>query len=418
MNPAPAMAPVQARERISTIDILRGLALFGILTANMRGFNAPLAVYDNISQLFGSVHDRMAQTFVDLVFQGKFITLFSFLFGLGFAIQMTRAEERGSSVAFYRRRLLILLAIGCIHAWLIWSGDILIAYALTGFVLFFFRNKSQDSIARTALSFFAGMLLTITGFYIAAKLGFKAPMSGDDGPKPADVQHAIAAYRSGSYLDMLRQRWSEWRDIAGVLPMIVAFVLPRFLAGLWVWRSGLLQNVPLYLPKVRQVWRWSLGAGIALNAIVFSTSMWFDMSKGVSNLPGLLHELANAIALPVIACFYACSVLLAVQRPTWRAKLEPFGAVGRTALSNYLLQSLVFTWLYRLTGLYGKVGPAMGLIPTVVFFSLQVPLSVWWLRHYQFGPAEWVWRSLTYGLRQPMRKRPEQQIYSAAVSSE
>jgi uncharacterized protein len=414
MNRAPAMTPVSTRERIGVIDILRGLALFGILTANMRGFNAPLAVYDNISFLFGGLYDRMGQSFVDLVFQGKFITLFAFLFGLGFAVQMTRAQERGISVAFYRRRLLVLLGIGCIHAWLIWSGDILIPYALTGFVLLFFRNKSQRDIARTALSFYAGLLVTLIGFYIAAQFGIKGPMSGD-APKPQDVQHAIAAYRDGSYFDMVRQRWSEWRDIAGVLPLILCFVLPRFLAGLWVWRSGLLQDVPLYLPRVRQVWKWSLAAGIALSAIVFSTSMWFDMSKGVTNLPGLIHEIANEIALPTIACFYACSVLLAVQSPEWRVRLEPFGAVGRTALSNYLLQSLVFTWLYRLTGLYGKVGPAMGLIPTVVFFSIQVPLSVWWLKRYQFGPAEWVWRSLTYGARQPMRKQTDAPVFRAAA---
>src|SRR3979409_1414672 len=105
MNPALAMTPVSTRERIGVIDILRGLALFGILTANMRGFNAPLAVYDNISFLFGGLYDRMGQSFVDLVFQGKFITLFAFLFGLGFAVQMTRAQERGISVAFYRRRM-------------------------------------------------------------------------------------------------------------------------------------------------------------------------------------------------------------------------------------------------------------------------------------------------------------------------
>jgi uncharacterized protein len=156
---------------------------------------------------------------------------------------------------------------------------------------------------------------------------------------------------------------------------------------------------------------------MALNAIVFSMSMWFDMSKGVSNLPGLVHELANQTALPVIACFYACSVLLAVQNPSWRCRLESFGAVGRTALSNYLLQSLVFTWFYRLTGLYGTVGPAIGLIPTVVFFSIQVPLSVWWLKRFQFGPAEWVWRSLTYGKRQPLRKRPETAPFAPAGTS-
>src|SRR5882762_9213530 len=111
------MTPVAAGERIDTIDILRGLALFGILTANMRGFGAPELVYFNIGELFKGKADQFVQGFVDLFVQGKFITLFAFLFGLGFAVQMTRAEERGKSVSFYPRRLLVLMCFGLLHAW-------------------------------------------------------------------------------------------------------------------------------------------------------------------------------------------------------------------------------------------------------------------------------------------------------------
>src|SRR3982751_2740016 len=124
--PAPSMTPTSAGERIDVIDILRGLALFGILMANMRGFNAPDDVYGGygINKLFHSNLDWIAQAIETTVFQGKFITLFSFLFGLGFAVQMSRARERGRPVSFYPRRLAILLVIGLVHALLIWFGDV------------------------------------------------------------------------------------------------------------------------------------------------------------------------------------------------------------------------------------------------------------------------------------------------------
>jgi uncharacterized protein len=113
---------------------------------------------------------------------------------------------------------------------------------------------------------------------------------------------------------------------------------------------------------------------------------------------------AEQISIPAMACFYACLVLLLMQSEAWRAWLRPFGAVGRMALTNYLVQSLFFTWCYRLTHTFGKVGPAIGLIPTFLFFAAQILISVWWLERHQFGPAEWLWRSLTYGKWQSMRR--------------
>jgi hypothetical protein len=98
---------------------------------------------------------------------------------------------------------------------------------------------------------------------------------------------------------------------------------------------------------------------------------------------------AEQISIPAMACFYACLVLLLMQSEAWRAWLRPFGAVGRMALTNYLVQSLFFPWCYRLTHTFGKVGPAMGLIPTFLFFAAQILISVWWLERHQFGPAEW-----------------------------
>jgi uncharacterized protein len=115
-------------------------------------------------------------------------------------------------------------------------------------------------------------------------------------------------------------------------------------------------------------------------------------------------QLVGQIGVPAMAAFYGSSVLLLVLNDRWQARLSPFGALGRMALTNYLVQSIVLHNFFWLTGLYGRVGPAIGLIPTFVLYAAQVKFSVWWLERYQFGPAEWLWRSLTYGSRQPMRR--------------
>ena len=136
-----------AAERILYIDILRGMALFGILAANMRGFDAPADVYGNIKVLFHGRADMIAQGFIDIFIQGKFVTLFSFLFGLGFAVQLTRAEARGAKfMSFYPRRLAALALFGLIHGLLIWWGDILFTYALAGTLLLLFRKRAQKTL--------------------------------------------------------------------------------------------------------------------------------------------------------------------------------------------------------------------------------------------------------------------------------
>src|SRR5271156_5809567 len=141
------VGPVSLSERILFIDVLRGMALFGILAANMRAFFAPLDAYGTIGLLFHSRVDVWAQGFIDLFIQGKFISIFSFLFGMGFAIQMSRAEARGARfMGFYPRRLLALALFGLIHGMLIWAGDVLLTYAVSGAILLLFRKRQQKTL--------------------------------------------------------------------------------------------------------------------------------------------------------------------------------------------------------------------------------------------------------------------------------
>jgi uncharacterized protein len=409
--PPERMAPVSALERIDVIDILRGVALFGILAANMRGFNAPAQVYFNIGRMFNGTADVIAQGFIDIFIQGKFVTLFAFLFGIGFAVQMSRAAARGQSVSFYARRLAILLGIGLIHAWLIWWGDILVSYAVTGFILLLFRKAKAKTVGIWAICLYGLTLLMPLGYYVWWVLGFNTGSGGGGGGggtglSPA-LQNAISVYRDGSFWAATQMRFRDWWSFNGNPIFLFIFVLPRFLAGLWVYKIGLLTDPERFVPRVRKVMWWALAIGIAADLVMLALRHLVHAPRNQPSHWMLVGVPANFLAVPATATFYACCVFLAARSMRWLPRIKPFAAVGRMALTTYLTQSFVFTWFFALTNLYGKVGPAWNLLPTVIFFTAQVYFSNWWLQRYQFGPVEWAWRCLTYGSRQPMRRNPE-----------
>src|SRR5208337_2815300 len=184
------VGPVNLSERIVFIDVLRGMALFGILAANMRAFFAPLDCYGYIGVLFHSRADVLAQVFIDAFIQGKFISIFSFLFGMGFAIQLSRAEARGARfLSFYPRRLLALALFGLIHGLLIWAGDILLTYAISGAILLLFRKRQQRTLLWWAGSLFALPIVASTVFLTLYFSRFHRPWMD---PKPPDVQKLYA----------------------------------------------------------------------------------------------------------------------------------------------------------------------------------------------------------------------------------
>jgi uncharacterized protein len=405
--------PITSSERILYIDILRGMALFGILAANMRGFNAPLDLYGNIRPLFHGRADLIAQGFIDIFIQGKFVTLFSFLFGLGFAVQMSRAAARGAQfMSFYPRRLAALALFGLIHGILIWWGDILLTYALAGAMLLFFRNRGQKTVLWWAGSIFTLPILVITGVYIGGVFGH-GPASHPGTPFDlSKVQPIIAIYSHGSVAQILRENWVVWKH---ALPseLFAIYALFLFLLGLWVYRSGIVERLGEYKPVLKRVCAVCLPLGIALNVLVVVAN---GMPKFAGH-PTVWAYISNVLDLPaahVLSAGYASGLAVLIQSATWRRLLTPFAAVGRMALTDYLTQSVLCTLFYYsyTTGLYGRVGPAMGLIPTVVLYGSQVVFSNWWLSKYRFGPMEWLWRGMTYG-KFPAMRREEMPVAGA-----
>ena len=400
------MAPVAAGERIDLIDVLRGAALFGILAANMRALAAPWRIYDNPHLLFPGFADRFVQGLIDVFISGKFLSLFSFLFGLGFAVQMTRAEARGARVrSFYPRRLLVLLAFGIVHGALLFYGDILVAYALIGFILLAFRKRQPSTVLRWAIGM--PLVLTILGCIAFVVLQVIPLPSGKPMEEVREVTRLARVFREGGLFDVVAANFLSW---VSFVPknLSVLFVLPAFLFGLWVWRRGIPQDPEAHVGALRRTCRLALPVGLALNAFAIAEEI---LRAGVRPRPPDLLLFAAALSRVygtyVLALGYAAGLTLLARQERWRRRLAPAAAVGRMALTNYLLQSLVCVVLFTTTDLYGKVGPALLIVPTIVVYAGQVWFSNWWLRRFRYGPMEWLWRSLTYGSLGPLRRPPE-----------
>lgn len=395
LAPSHTAGPIDSAERIPDLDILRGMALFGILAANMRGFSAPLDLYFDIGRWFPSAPDRYAQLFIDIFIQRKFITLFFFIFGMGFAAQLQRAEARSARfVSFYRRRLAALTLFGLVHGIAIWSGDILLTYAFAGMLLLAFRNYSQKAILGASAWIAFLPMLGITGYAVA--FGWRRGAENVDLER---VAHLIPIYAFGSLPAILKQNLLEWihqwQSQGGADEWwsqgFAVLSVSLFLLGIWVVRDGILEHLVDYRLVFKRVAAVCLPVGVVLNI-------------GAVLIPGgWVEGMLDTYAAPVLSAGYAAALMVLLQKTPWRRRLMPFAAVGRMALTNYLAQSVLCVAFFRMTHLYGVCGPAWDLLPTVVLFGIQVWLSNWWLKHYRFGPMEWVWRGLTYGSLPPLQ---------------
>lgn len=411
---AARVGPVSLSQRILFIDVLRGMALFGILAANMRAFVAPLDIYGDIGALFHSRADVLAQWCIDAFIQGKFISIFSFLFGMGFAIQMSRAEAKGVRfLSFYPRRLLALALFGVIHGVLIWGGDVLLTYACSGAILLLFRNRQQKT-----LLWWAGGLIALPIVAGSVFLGvyFSRWHQAWMDPKPPDltkIYAVIQIYAHGTVRQILAQNWVEWKRELPATGFAV-YATGLFLLGMWVWRAGIVQRLAEYKPVLRKVCAWCLPVGLAFGVYVASVAALVPRDRvslwGFS--AGVLWYPSSAI----LSAGYASGLALLFLQEDWRKWLQPFAAVGRTALTNYLMQSVICTlfFYHYTTGLYGRIGPAWAWVPTVILYSAQVVISNWWLSLFRFGPMEWLWRGMTYGKFPAMRREEVLPVVEAA----
>lgn len=407
-EPTQKLNPIQKHERITTIDVLRGFALLGILLVNMAFFNTSV-VEQNLRFMNPVTNwiDQIATWFILFFATTKFYTIFSFLFGLGFAIQLQRAQVHGKPfLSTYARRLLVLFLIGAAHAVLLWYGDILTTYALLGLVLLLFRNCRP----RTLL-IWSTLLLTIPIIAMSVIVGLfiaLSPLFDSAGIMQQQIillqqmaAEAERVYSSGSFAEIIGQHIQNLIFVASLLPATIFISFPTimamFLIGLYAGKRRIFQDIQAHLPFFRKVLMWGATIGVPLNTIYvvfYSELTSFDL-----NIGAIVATAAIAFGAPALAFAYMAGLTLLGQRESWKRWLSPLAPVGRMALTNYLLQTIICTTIFYSygLGLYGQVGPAVGILLSITIFILQIPLSMWWLRHFEYGPMEWVWRKLTYG---------------------
>jgi uncharacterized protein len=384
---------VPVGERITVIDCLRGAALFGILTANMRGFHAPLTAYIRADYWIW-LPDRITQAVVDCLISGKFITIFAVLFGIGFSIQLDRAIARGRDFSFFARRMLVLLIIGLAHSVFLWWGDILVTYAVCGWFLMSFRGTGDYALLAWAHWLYWFVVVMFVGLYISILAGM--PFTPDE---PANIPETIHAYAHGTVPEVFAIRAREWLDVNGFFPVVATRVLGLFLFGVYIWRRGYLANAAEHLVWWRRGLRIGLPIGLVGNAFAVALEWYFHADPDTPSLVTSTIVIVQSIAFPALSLAYAAIVVLLWQDPVWRRRLLPFSFVGRMALTNYLLQSVIFTTIFYSYGLgfYGRSGPLLDVPLAIVVYGLQIPFSTWWLTHHRYGPMEWVWRRFTYG---------------------
>jgi uncharacterized protein len=404
------LAPVAPGERILALDVLRGIALFGVLTANIwLWFSGVVFRFpDYNAEVWSLSPDSIAFLFIAFFISGKAITTFSFLFGLGFAVQMQRADARGRSIGrHHSRRLAILLLFGAIHAVFIWYGDILMAYALLGFALLLFR-KRQD---RTLLVW-AAVLIVAVPIVLGSVPVVMSAVKPDAGPEPAVILAEMSERNNSNLaffasaepaqivrgnLQMLKQQWLTPKAT------FLLSIFGIFLLGLYAGRRRLFEDPAAHRPLLRRIMLWGFPLGVVGTGLNLALrSMSPEQFFAISWMP-LAMAVTIAVSMVPFALAYIATATLLMQRPAWRDRLALFAPVGRMALTNYLAQSAICIALYYGGGLVGVAGPLFGLVLALVIFPAQMLFSAWWLARFRYGPMEWLWRSLTYGRVQAMR---------------
>jgi uncharacterized protein len=380
-----APKPVTPAERVAAIDVLRGLALFGVLAINLETAFRVSLFQQFLPQPPAVGLDRMVEAVLKIFFDFKALALFSLLFGVGLAIQYDRLGWTGARAILLLRRLLALLAFGLIHLILIWNGDILTEYALCGLVLlpFLFGKKVLMTL---------GSLLCL-GWYV---LNPFLPVLTDF-PAGAWLQDVVAqaaqAYGHGGYGQVFAQRL---RELPGIFSL-EAFVFPRtlglMLLGALAWRSGVIGKAGERARTTAACGAVLVTLGLTLTfaSTARQYSGWPDMGR-----IGTVAENASAISL---ALGYAALVLAACATRAGAAVLAWARPLGRAAFTNYILQSVILGFVfygYGL-GLFNRLTLAQGLGLTVLLYATQALVSGLWLKRFRYGPLEWLWRSLMYG---------------------
>jgi len=376
---APAVRPLAAVERLPLVDVLRGVAILGVLLAyTLWNLGSPP------SETWSRI-DRIVDVTGDTLVDGKFITIFAFLFGAGTAQQWQRIEASGQNpVGIHLRRMLFLLTAGLLHAALLRNGDILAPYAILGVALLAARRRSVRQLV------VAAVLLALLPY--AIKLGFGA-IGWKLPHRPGAGGESVSRFRYWrENFDWLRY-WYLTNPLLS-WPRILTVML----AGVLAQRASAMARVAADARLARRLFATTFPIAVAGRiALVLLPGRWdprhWTLARGI-----VLNEVYY-VAIWSLAAVYVAAFALLCQRPGWPARLHWLRAVGRMAFTNYLIQALIVVPICLSFGLFDAITPTRGLLLALGVAAIQIPFSVWWLTRFEYGPVEWLWRTATYGAR-------------------
>lgn len=380
--------PTGVNERIISIDVMRGFALLGIFVVNMLFFHTPY-IYINPYTWYQNPSDYETFKMIDIFVQGSVYPLFSMLFGYGLAMQYMKSEANGSPFSkFAVRRLSVLLIIGCIHAFLIWAGDILITYALAGFVLILIIRLKPIWLLLISIFLFLIPNGLLNGLVYLGSLIEPDAMVIYTGIQ--EIEASIVAYGQGSWGDIFSQRLADWLYMSGNGLIIISMlftIVPFLLLGAAAAKWKLIERAR----ELKVFWiitvLVTLIAGTVIKWLPYLTEAnLFTMS------------VQDTFGGPLQAIAYAGVIAMVCSIPIGAKILSPISKAGRMSMTIYLMQSIIATTIFYSYGfgLYGKIDISTGTWMAVGIFALQIVFAEFWFMKFKQGPVELLWRKLTY----------------------
>lgn len=410
------LAPVKASEREILMDVVRGFAILGIFIANLNGFSWYREGLPASGPYLLPQADRSMSFLHHMFIEGKFYSIFSFLFGWGIALQFKRAAANGiNALPTVRRRLLFMLLLGAAHL-LIWPGDIVFFYGLLAFLLLPLRKFSNKVLLITGVILVLSPILLYWLKMTWPVLNYPSKLLINTGIKVDDAimnikseEEFLNLMKTGSWFDQLKMNISGFFFRYQYLIFVsrVPKVLGMFLIGYVLGRSDFYKNIPQHRKLVYTIIIAGLLIGLPANYFL-ARQMQDHMGDYFElKMNGWYQTIAYALGVAPLALAYVGLFMLSFQTAAGKKILAVFAPAGKMAFSNYIMQSLIGNYVFLGAGLgyMWKVGPVYYTIFGVLVFICQIIISTIWLRFFQYGPVEWLWRSATYKKWQPLLKK-------------
>lgn len=403
--------PVLQKERAEILDVLRGFALLGVMLDNLFGFTGWSFFTDTQRQALSTWPADGIVALSELTFiNGKFYSLFSLLFGIGFSIILIRNEQKGANpLKIFYRRLFILLIIGAGHIFLLWEGDILFLYALIGMVLPLFRKCSDKTLLMTAAALiFSPILLDCIYVLFQGKPGDSLEKIANSIDQKNGIPLEKAGYSKYLFKDGSGcQEWRNWLQSGWAYRYSyildsnrIPKVLGMFLLGFYAGRKMMYLNLENYISLFKKLRLWGFVVGVP--AALLCTYFEIFADKYVGKDYALLgHSLFYAFSVVPLCLAYISIICLHWIKKKGDSRLKILAPMGRMALTNYLVQTIIGVTIYYGAGfgLGGNIGPAIFIPVGLAVYAFQVLYSHLWFKYFNYGPLEWIWRMLTYGKR-------------------